>query len=149
MDGSSHQLMRFKSIHERRLHYVGLFNRRRSSANAASVRPTGGRPLNMLPSDNVYLPSALQANQDYSELGWHIRVAAVRMQEPGELEVALVVPGESGGLREGLDALPGPAEVLEVVQRRLAIFGHSVHPQYFNEAMWRDAEVSLQWAYTD
>ncbi len=103
----------------------------------------------MLSSDNVYLPSALQANGDYSQLGWQIRVAAVRMQQPGQLEVALVVPGESGALREGLDALPGPTEVLEVVQRRLAIFGHSVHPQYFNEAMWRDAEASGQWQYSD
>lgn len=130
-------------------YFASDYNRRRSSPEAPSVRPTNTRPVNMLPSDNVYLPSALEANGDYSERGWQIRVAAVRMQEPGELEVALVVPGEWGAVREGLDALPGPTEILEVVQCRLAMFGHSVHPQYFSEAMWRDAEASGQWQYSD
>jgi hypothetical protein len=109
-----------------------------------------GRPLNMLPSDNVYLPVAMGANEEYAALSWQIRVAAVRMEEPGQLEVALVVPGEEAGtLREALDALPGPSEVLDVLQRRLAVFGHAVHPNYFTEAMWRDAQLSPQWQYVD
>jgi len=55
----------------------------------------------MLPSDNVYLPTALGANEQYAALNWHIRVAAVRMEEPKELEVPLalsvVVPGDEPG----------------------------------------------------
>ena len=106
--------------------------------------------MNMLPSDNVYLPTALGANDEYATLGWQIRVVAVRMEEPGALDVALVLPGDGpGGLREDLEALPGPSEVLEVVQRRMAVFGHSLNPVYFSDAMWRDASESPEWRYND
>jgi hypothetical protein len=109
------------------------------------------RPPNLLPRDNVYLPAALAANDDFDALGWRIRVAAVRMDEPGALDLALVVPGdEPSSLREGLDAVPGgSSEVVEVLLRRLEALDCSLHPVYFSEGTWRGAETSPMWQPAD
>lgn len=74
---------------------LGLFSRSGRFQRHDRQCRRGRRPMNMLPSDNVYLPTALGANEQYAAL--HIRVAAVRMEEPGELEVPLVVPGDEPG----------------------------------------------------
>jgi hypothetical protein len=125
---------------------LALFRRRRPDPEDVPDAPPD-IPVNLLPSDNVYLPVALAANDDFDALGWKIRVAAVRMEELGTLDIALVVPGdEPSSLREGLDAVPGGSnEVLNVLQRRLAEFDHGLHPIYFSEGTWRDTESSPRW----
>jgi hypothetical protein len=129
---------------------LALFKRRRAAPEASPETPPE-LPSNLLSSDNAYLPAALAANDDFVALGWQIRVAAVRMEEPGQLDVALVVPGdEPSSLREGLDAVPGgSSEVVEVLKRRLADFDHSLHPIYFSEGTWRGAEASPRWRPAD
>ena len=124
---------------------MGLFKRKQQAPAVAPEVPLE-LPTNLLPSDNVYLPAAMGANDDFAALGWRIRVAAVRMEEQGVLDVALVVPGdEPSSLREGLDAVPGgSSEVVEVLQRRLVDLD-SVHPIYFSEGTWRGVEESPRW----
>lgn len=102
----------------------------------------------MLPPDNIYSMTVMSANSEFQANSWAVRVAACMMQRPGELETALVVPGdESGGLREALDRLPGSQPVMAVVEARLHNFGHELIPRYMTEAMWRDA--APVWAYQD
>jgi hypothetical protein len=129
---------------------LALFKRRQPSPPVAPENPPE-LPANLLRSDNAYLPAALAANDDFAGLGWQIRVAGVRMEEPGRLEIAFVVPGdEPSSLREGLDAVPGgSSELVEVLRRRLTELDCSVHPIYFSEGTWRGAEASPRWQPAD
>jgi hypothetical protein len=104
--------------------------------------------FNMLPSDNVYTAAAMRANPVYQRNNWAVRVAAVRMLQPGQLEVALVVPTDgSGTMRAALDRLPGHEPVFEVVSKLLAFCHHPVRAAYFSEAMWLEASASSTWRY--
>jgi len=120
--------------------YFGTFREAQELANYfAGGAPASDwqRGVNMLPSDNIYAKAAMGANQTFKERGWGVRIAAVRMLAPGELEVALVVQTAGPGhLHAALDALPGPSEVLEPVAATLRPFGHDVDPQYFAESDW-------------
>jgi hypothetical protein len=74
------------------------------------------------------------------------------MYEPGELEVALVVPGgSSGDLADSLHALYDVTRSEEqvVLERCLSQFGHGVHPKYFSEFTWREARSTPLWQYYD
>jgi hypothetical protein len=125
---------------------LALFRRRHQDAEVPDDTPPD-LPSNLLPKDNAYLPAALAANEDFAGLGWQIRVAAVRMETPGRLDIALVVPGEEPeSLREGLDAVPGgSAEIVEVLHRHLEAFDESVHPIYFSEGTWQGVKASPRW----
>ncbi len=102
---------------------------------------------NMLPSDNVYSRALNAANRDYEARGWAVRVAGCRMLSPGELDIAFVVPGGPGELRESLERLPGPEEVQSVAENCVAFAHHHVVPVYMSESMWHDA--SAEWEYND
>jgi hypothetical protein len=122
--------------------------RQPSSAASAPRSPLPAAFRNMLPSDNVYSLTVMSANSEFQQNNWAVRVAGCMMQRPGELGVALVVPGEeSGGLREALEQLPGSYVLMAVVEARLRSFGHELVPRYMTEAMWRDA--GPLWAYQD
>jgi hypothetical protein len=44
---------------------------------------------------------------------------------------------------------PGPTAVLEPVEAKLKMFGHSVHAEYFAESDWPEAASSPAWRYQD
>jgi hypothetical protein len=125
---------------------VALFRRRHREPEVTEEAPPD-LPSNLLPNDNPYLPAALTANDEFSSLGWQIRVAAVRMETAGQLDIALVVPGEEPeSLREGLAAVPGgSSEIVEVLHRHLETFDESIHPIYFSEGTWQGVGASPRW----
>lgn len=115
-------------------------------ADVPPTAPSRSMPSNLLPRDNVYLTELFEANREFTGAGWQIRVTACRMWEPEQLEVALVVPGEDPvSFRASLDALPGPAAVMAVVEHRMTHFGKRIAPLYYSESMWRNA--THEWSY--
>jgi hypothetical protein len=126
---------------------VAIFKRRQTSSPGTTPSAAVRGTFNLLPADNIYLKAILPVNDEYHALGWTVRVVALRMLYSSELEVAFVVPGteRNSNLREVLEALPGPEQVLGLVEKRAKMFGHTLIPRYFNEYMWR-AE-SPAWEY--
>jgi hypothetical protein len=105
---------------------------------------------NMLPSDSVYLAAAMEADAVFQSNQWPVRIGAVRILEPGEIEVALVVPTDGPGtLREALDRLPGHDPVAAVLTDKMRLFRQEVHGLYFAEDQWPQEAVTPQWAYQD
>ena len=106
--------------------------------------------LNILPRDNMYTMQAMSANDVYRQNGWDVRLAAVRMVRPGELEVALVVPTEGPGtLQAALDKLPGHDPVFQVVAAKLEFCHHPVRAKYFADRDWATEATRSAWEYHD
>jgi hypothetical protein len=121
---------------------MALFGRREQRSEPLP----GGR--NMLPRDNVYTVAAMRANEVYRENGWAIRVAAVRMLTPGQLEVALAVPSNnSEPVEMALNRLPGHEPVFSVVAGYLAFCHHPVRAFYGSETDWAEVSQAAGWQY--